>query len=75
MKFRRVLAALGLLCCLALLTGCHGSRERSVFEIPESFDESRDYDITFWAKNDTNKTQVKIYEQAVADFEELYPNM
>ena len=47
MKFRRVLAALGLLCCLALLTGCHGSRERSVFEIPESFDESRDYDITF----------------------------
>ena len=75
MKIRRVLAALGLLCCLALLTGCHGSRERSVFEIPESFDESRDYDITFWAKNDTNKTQVKIYEQAVADFEELYPNI
>ena len=75
MKIRRVLAALGLLCCLALLTGCHGSRERSVFEIPESFDESRDYDITFWAKNDTNKTQVKIYEQAVEDFEKLYPNI
>ena len=76
MKLRRILAlALIMLSCLFLFTGCHGSRERSVFEIPDKFDESRDYEITFWAKNDTNKTQVKIYEQAVEDFEKLYPNI
>lgn len=76
MKLRRILAlALIMLSCLFLFTGCHGSQERSVFEIPDKFDESRDYEITFWAKNDTNKTQVKIYEQAVEDFEKLYPNI
>ena len=38
----------------SLLTGCHGSKEAKVFEIPESFDTSRNYEISFWAKNDTN---------------------
>ncbi len=76
MKLRRIPALLLLaLSILLLLTGCHGSRERSVFQIPDKFDEARDYEITFWAKNDTNKTQVKIYEQAVEDFEALYPNI
>ena len=76
MKLRRILAlALIMLSCLNLFTGCHGSQERSIFQIPDKFDESRDYEITFWAKNDTNKTQVKIYEQAVEDFEKLYPNI
>ena len=75
MKLRRILT-LGLLVLICLLlASCHGSRERSVFEIPEKFDDSRDYEITFWAKNDTNKTQVKIYEEAVEDFEKLYPNI
>ncbi len=76
MKLRRILAlALIMLSCLFLFTGCHGSQERSIFQIPDKFDESRDYEITFWAKNDTNKTQVKIYKQAVEDFEKLYPNI
>ena len=76
MKPRRILALLLLsLSCLVLFSGCHGSRERSVFQIPEKFDDSREYEITFWAKNDTNKTQVKIYEEAVEDFEKLYPNI
>ena len=61
--------------CLCILTGCHGSKEQTVFEIPEELDASKNYEITFWAKNDTNKTQTKIYEQAIADFEELYPNI
>ena len=63
------------LVCGALLTGCHGSTKRVSFELPEEFDTSRDYNITFWAKNDTNKTQVKIYEKAIADFESFYPNI
>ena len=77
MKLRRKTAVLLLAVLLLVLplAGCHGSRERSVFEIPDRFDDSREYEISFWAKNDTNKTQVKIYEQAVADFEELYPNI
>ena len=57
------------------LTACHGSQEQKVFEIPAEFDTSRNYEITFWAKNDTNMTQVNIYKQAIADFEELYPNI
>jgi len=61
--------------CALGLTGCHGSKGLSAFEIPEEFDVSRDYEITFWAKNDTNKTQTDIYEEAIADFEELYPNV
>ena len=61
--------------CSLVLTGCHGSKETVSFEIPEEFDTSRQYEITFWAKNDTNVTQTKIYEQAIADFQELYPNI
>lgn len=64
-----------LLASAAALAGCHGSKGMEPFEMPEEFDESRNYTITFWAKNDTNKTQTDIYEQAIADFERLYPNI
>ena len=57
------------------LTACHGNRESKAFVIPEDFDTSRNYEISFWAKNDTNLTQVGIYKQAIADFQELYPNI
>ena len=58
-----------------LLTGCHGSREQAAFTVPAAFDAARDYEITFWAKNDTNIRQTEIYKQAIADFEALYPNI
>ncbi len=58
-----------------LLSGCHGRVERVAFQVPEEFDTSRDYEITFWAKNDTNKTQTDIYKKAITDFQELYPNI
>ena len=61
--------------CLAGVAGCHGSRGLDEFVLPEEFDTSRNYEITFWAKNDTNRTQVDIYEKAIADFEALYPNV
>ncbi|MCD7735388.1 MAG: extracellular solute-binding protein [Lachnospiraceae bacterium] len=70
-----LLAAL-FMCCMLTLTGCHGSREtKEAFQVPDEFDTSREYEITFWAKNDTNKTQVAVYEQAIEDFEALYPNI
>jgi len=78
MKFSKKLVslALSIVMCLAFtLTGCHGSRGLEPFEIPEEFDTNREYEITFWAKNDTNLTQVAIYEEAIVGFEKLYPNI
>ncbi len=54
---------------------CHGSKDVNAFVIPEEFDTTRQYEITFWAKNDTNQTQTNIYKKAIADFQELYPNI
>ena len=73
-KFFGLLAVLAM-AGAAVLSGCHGSRESVSFAVPESFDESRSVEITFWAKNDTNRTQTKIYEKAIHDFEALYPNV
>lgn len=74
MKKKLFVLALALLCAVALAS-CHGSKGMEEFHIPEEFDLDREYEITFWAKNDTNKTQTAIYEQAISDFEELYPNI
>ncbi len=60
---------------VSLLAGCHGAISPEAFVLPEEFDTSRQYEITFWAKNDTNINQVNIYKQAIADFEALYPNI
>ncbi|MBQ4088253.1 MAG: extracellular solute-binding protein, partial [Clostridia bacterium] len=74
MKKLTVFALLMAVMALAL-TGCHGSSGRDEFEIPAEFDTSRNYEISFWAKNDTNVTQVDIYHKAIADFEAIYPNI
>ncbi|MBE6658235.1 MAG: extracellular solute-binding protein [Ruminococcaceae bacterium] len=74
MKHRLVLLLFCTVCMLAL-TACHGSRGLDAFVIPETFDTSREYEITFWAKNDTNMTQTEIYQQAIDGFEALYPNV
>jgi len=60
---------------LLLLTGCHGSKERKSFDVPEEFDTTKQYEITFWAKNDTNKAQTNIYKKAIEDFQSIYPNI
>ncbi|MBQ1312511.1 MAG: carbohydrate ABC transporter substrate-binding protein [Blautia sp.] len=73
-RIRAVLPVILLAACLAL-TGCHGSRDRQTFSVPEEFDTGKKQEITFWAKNDTNKTQTRIYEKAITDFEALYPNI
>ncbi len=72
--WKRLLLPL-LLAALLPLSGCHGSKGLDAFEVPEEFDTSRNYEITFWAKNDTNKTQTAIYQQAIEDFQEIYPNI
>ena len=60
--------------CLGL-SGCHGSQDSSAFAVPETFDTSREYEITFWAKNDTNRSQTAVYEKALESFQALYPNI
>lgn len=76
MKIRKlILFSILTIFCVLTLTGCHGARGLDTFVIPEEFDTSRNYEITFWAKNDTNKTQTDIYKKAIEDFRELYPNI
>lgn len=45
------------------------------FEVPEEFDTSREYTITFWAKNDSNPVQKAIYNSTIEKFEAIYPNI
>ncbi len=45
------------------------------FDMPDEFDTSRKFEIVFWAKNDTNRAQVDIYNKAIEDFEACYPNI
>ena len=72
---RIICAIIALVLCLGTLSGCHGSKKQTVFEIPEEFDSEKQYTITFWAKNDNNTVQQNIYKNTVASFEELYPNI
>ena len=57
------------------ITGCHGKESMGSFVVPTKFDTSRDYEITFWAKNDSNLTQKNIYQQAIDNFQKIYPNI
>ena len=71
---RKLILCLVLICIL-LCSGCHGKVEHPAFEIPSEFDSGKQYEIVFWAKNENNPTQRAIYEEAVAGFEKLYPNI
>ncbi|MBR5022136.1 MAG: extracellular solute-binding protein [Oscillospiraceae bacterium] len=81
---KKLLCLLLVVSSIVGLSACHGKKvERGQnptslvtnFEIPEKFDTSRKFEISFWAKNDNNSTQRDIYAKAVADFEEVYPNI
>lgn len=75
----RIFRITALTLCLSLVAvmfgGCHGAKVTNEFEIPYELDETQNYKITFWAKNDTNVNQTKIYAKAIEDFEALYPNI
>jgi multiple sugar transport system substrate-binding protein len=71
-KLAAVLCAVTALCSLS---GCHGSRKTAEFSVPAALDENRKTEITFWAKNDTNRTQTDIYRKAIEDFNTYYPNI
>lgn len=58
-----------------VLGSCHGSKAYDAFEIPEEFDTEKQYEIVFWAKNEKNIKQTKVYKETIAEFEKLYPNI
>ena len=74
-RVRSWLCAAVLASLLLPLCGWHGAKSSKAFEVPNSFDESKKYEITFWAKNDTNVNQTRIYQQAIQDFQQVYPNI
>lgn len=57
------------------LSSCHGKKSLDPFVMPESFNTDEQVEITFWIKNDNHTAQKLIYERAIADFENLYPNI
>lgn len=78
MKIQNRITALFLILIIIsvfVVTGCHGTTELVGFKVPNHFDETKKYEISFWAKNDTNMNQVEIYHKAVSDFQKLYPNI
>lgn len=72
---KNLLAAVVAGLAMISLTGCHGRKSLEAFEIPETFDTGKQYTVTFWAKNDTNKAQTTVYENAIKEFEKIYPNI
>ena len=74
-KTKRIISFILVLSLVFILSACHKKRPLSSFNVPETFDESKEYNITFWAKNDSNVTQKQIYEDAIATFNTYYPNI
>ncbi len=75
-----ILAAL-MLTALTILSGCHGTLDQGAnvagqgTDIPMFQDHTKKIELTFWAKNDTNKVQTAVYTGAIEKFQQLYPNI
>ena len=72
--FLAFFAVLIVLACL-FLSACHGRAVSSEFQLPDHLDTSQKIELTFWAKNDTNKAQTNVYKHAIEEFQKLYPNI
>ena len=70
-----ILAIFVILSTMLSLGSCHGLVELPEFHINESFNPDDQIEITFWAKNENNKTQQAVYRKAVSDFQAIYPNI
>ena len=64
-----------LILLLPVFSACHGKQAGSAFTVPDRFDSETPVEITFWAKNDSNKNQVAVYQKAIDGFQALYPNV
>ena len=82
MNKKILISSLSILSIL-VLASCHGrlvpkgsitkkEPEKITFD---DFDESKNYNISFWAKNDSNQVQVKAFNDAIVKFNTYYPNV
>lgn len=71
---KRIFILTFILTAILILSSCHGNKVLPAFTMPEDFND-KEYNITFWAKNDTNSRQQQIYNEAVAEFNKYYPNI
>ena len=74
-KLISLLFLLSILISMLSFVGCHKKVSLDTVKIPNEFDTSKQYEITFWAKNENNETQRNVYANAVKEFEKLYPNI
>ena len=82
-RFKTGCLLMSLCLLIGLCAGCHGqmvdgpngAKGKPTFAVPDTFDTAKEHEITFWAKNDTNKVQTNIYKKAIEDFQTLYPNV
>ena len=74
-KIRSISLLISTVASLLALSGCHKRKILDDLNIPKEFDTSKQYEITFWAKNENNATQREVYANAVSEFEKLYPNV
>ena len=72
---KKILLSLLMILSIFTISACHKQRVLDSFVVPDSFDTSKQYEISFWAKNDNNITQKNIYNQAISNFEAIYPNI
>ncbi len=82
MRKNRIIALVMLLTAVSMiLSGCHGTMDQNAAKegyityIPLYLDETKKMELTFWAKNDTNKVQTAVYTDAIKAFQEMYPNI
>ena len=89
MRTRKTIALILLLAmAAAVLSGCHGTMDQNaakegyISEIPLYLDETKKIELTFWAKNDTNKVQTasetstqELTKKAQAYLQKLYDDL
>ncbi len=73
---KRVILSIFMFIFSFVLFGCHGGGKSLIIaDLPSEFDTSKNYKISFWAKNDGNIVQREIYNDTIKRFEEYYPNI
>ena len=71
---KTILAVVALFTVFCLFS-CHGGTIKEKFEMPLDFDTEKQYEITFWAKNESNINQADIYRASIENFNKIYPNI
>ena len=85
---KKLLTIFGLSLIALSITSCHGRLVPTEttgttvptlppveVKYPDTFDATKEYNITFWAKNDSRNDQLEVYKNAITSFESIYPNI